>query len=110
MSECIIYTKSLRIISESSRLSSTWPLGSGYLRDQLQRASSSVLLNFSEGRGRASRKERERFFTIARGSVCETKACLDVAHALGLIDDGIRSSLTSDCMHVSRALLKFGAR
>jgi four helix bundle protein len=110
MSQHIIYRKGLHIVAESGRLSSSWPPGTGYLTDQLRRASSSIVLNFSEGLGRSSRKERERFFTIARGSARETQACLDVAHALGLIEDDIRRELVDACVHISFALRRFGAR
>ena len=102
--------KSLHIVREIARASSTWPLGYAYLSDQAKRASSSVVLNFAEGRGRATRKERERFFTIARGSVCETQACIELACTLDLVDAKWSGALVSDCIHVSRALSKWGAR
>ena len=51
----------------------------GALRNQLDRASSSIALNLAEGRGRFSRKEQKRFFTIAYGSMRECQAILDLA-------------------------------
>lgn len=47
-------------------------------RDQLDRASTSIVLNLAEGNGKRSRSERCRFFNIARGSTVECAACLDV--------------------------------
>lgn len=47
-------------------------------RDQLDRASTSIVLNLAEGNGKRSRPERCRFFDIARGSTVECAACLDV--------------------------------
>src|SRR3954468_24917549 len=47
-------------------------------RDQLDRASTSVVLNIAEGNGKRSHPDRCRFFDIARGSVVECAACLDV--------------------------------
>mgnify|MGYP000879400896 CR=1 FL=1 len=108
--QSVIYTKSLFIVRESARICATWPPGYAYLIDQLRRASSSIVLNFSEGRGRASRKERERFFSIARGSARETQACIEVAHALGLMGDEAAGELVGACVHVSMALRACGAR
>jgi four helix bundle protein len=48
------------------------------VRDQLERASLSVVLNIAEAGGRHSRREKARFYTIARGSATEVAALLDV--------------------------------
>ena len=47
-------------------------------RDQLDRASTSAVLNIAEGNGKRSHPDRCRFFDIARGSALESAACLDV--------------------------------
>jgi len=47
-------------------------------RDQLDRASTSTVLNLAEGNGKRSHRDRCRYFDIARGSVVECAACLDV--------------------------------
>jgi four helix bundle protein len=47
-------------------------------RDQLDRASTSIVLNLAEGNGKRSHSERCRYFDIARGSTVECAACLDV--------------------------------
>jgi four helix bundle protein len=46
-------------------------------RDQLRRASFSVMLNIAEGSGRFSKADRCNFFVIARGSVFECVAVFD---------------------------------
>jgi four helix bundle protein len=48
------------------------------VRDQLERASLSVLLNTAEAGGRRSRKDKARHFAYARGSATEVAALLDV--------------------------------
>ena len=48
------------------------------LQDQLERASLSAVLCVAEGAGRRSRKDKRRFYTIARGSACECAAAIDV--------------------------------
>ena len=50
---------------------------------QIRRAALSVHLNVSEGCARKSAGERKRFYEIARGSVIEIDAALDIALNLG---------------------------
>jgi four helix bundle protein len=47
-------------------------------RDQLERASLSVVLNTAEAAGRHSRRDKSRFYMYARGSATEVAALLDV--------------------------------
>ncbi|MGE0454266.1 MAG: four helix bundle protein [Vicinamibacteria bacterium] len=48
------------------------------LKDQLERASLSVVLNLAEAGGRRSRRDKQRFYAYARGSATEVAALLDV--------------------------------
>src|SRR5262245_65874945 len=50
----------------------------GEVKDQLDRASTSIPLNIAEGNGKYSPKDRCRFFDIAHGSELECAAGLDV--------------------------------
>ena len=50
----------------------------GDVKDQLDRASTSIALNIAEGNGKYSQKDRCRFFDIAHGSALECAAGLDV--------------------------------
>lgn len=47
-------------------------------RGQLDRASTSIVLNIAEGNGKRSHPDRCRYLDIARGSALESAACLDV--------------------------------
>ncbi len=49
-----------------------------YVKDQLSRASYSVVLNIAEGSAKQTKPDRKNFFTIARGSVFECVAILDI--------------------------------
>ena len=50
----------------------------GELRDQLERASLSVVCNLAEGSGKRLDKDRRRFFEIALGSVRESQALIEL--------------------------------
>ena len=51
-----------------------------YLKSQLERATSSVALNLSEGNSRFSSKDRRRFFHIAYSSLKEAETALLLAN------------------------------
>lgn len=51
-----------------------------HLKDQLDRASSSIALNLAEGSGKSSPKDRKRFYSIALGSLRESMAILILAN------------------------------
>ena len=55
----------------------------GDVKDQLDRASTSIPLNIAEGNGKYTAKDRCRFFDIAHGSALECAAGLDVLVAKG---------------------------
>ena len=63
----------------------------GDVKDQLDRASTSIPLNTAEGNGKYALKDRCRFFDIARASALECAAGLDVLVAKGkLTPDQVR--------------------
>jgi four helix bundle protein len=55
------------------------------LRDQIDRASASVVLTLAEGVGRVSGPDRAHFFAMARGSALECAAVLDLLAARGTL-------------------------
>jgi four helix bundle protein len=55
--------------------------GQSALRDQLDRASSSIVLCIAEGAGRSSRPDKARFYGMARRSATECAAIVDIAMA-----------------------------
>lgn len=56
-------------------------------KDQIQRASVSVMNNIAEGYARHSDKAFRNFLQISRGSCAETESMVYLAHELGYIDD-----------------------
>ncbi len=77
-----VYQRSLSFISWAEPLLDRLPRSLS-VRDQLDRASTSVPLNIAEGNGKFTSADRCRFFDIARGSALESSACLDVGVAKG---------------------------
>jgi four helix bundle protein len=55
----------------------------GDVKDQLDRASTSIALNIAEGNGKYALKDRCRFFDTAHGSALECAAGLDILVAKG---------------------------
>lgn len=82
------------------------------LRDQLLRASSSVVLNIAEGFGSSSRGVKRRHYEIARGSAVECIAVLDLASALGVVDGSVAGLATARALltRVAMMLAKLEAR
>ena len=56
------------------------------MQSQLRRAALSVHLNIAEGASRKSLSERKRY-EIARGSLVEVDAALDIAQNLGYLNE-----------------------
>jgi four helix bundle protein len=56
------------------------------VRDQLDRASLSVLLNIAEANGKRQRRTRAKSLDDARGSTAESAACLDALVAKRICD------------------------
>ncbi|WP_447952046.1 four helix bundle protein [Chryseobacterium koreense] len=55
------------------------PVSDGFnLIEQMRRASTSVVVNISEGSSRKSQTERDRCDEMARGSVIEIDSCCDL--------------------------------
>ncbi|MEY2526603.1 MAG: hypothetical protein QOE73_1374 [Verrucomicrobiota bacterium] len=57
------------------------------VKDQLDRASTSIALNIAEGNGKFAIRDRCRYLDFARGSTLECAACLDVLVAKQLADE-----------------------
>ena len=74
-----VYRAAVQFCAVASRLRVT----PASLRDQVDRASASVVLTLAEGIGRVSGPDRAHFFAMARGSAFECAAFLDLLHARG---------------------------
>src|SRR4051812_34010810 len=72
-----VYQASLKFVTWATELISASGMKAA-VKDQLDRASTSVPLNIGEGNGKFGVKDRCRYLDFARGSALECAACLDV--------------------------------
>jgi four helix bundle protein len=75
-----------------------------YIRNQCGRASLSIMLNLAEGSGRSTNKDRKNFFIIARGSVFECVAIIDLLLAQNEVSLEFHDELKSSFEEISRML------
>ncbi len=81
-----IYKVSREFVLECYKLTKCFPTDEKFgMITQIRRAALSVHLNLSEGFSRKSENERKRFFEIARGSVIEIDAAVDIANDLNYL-------------------------
>ena len=77
------------------------------LRDQVRRASVSIMANIAEGFGRRSKKEFSNFLNMAHGSSAEVQCHLYVALDLQYITEGEFATLYGKTEEVSRMIQGF---
>ncbi|OYU94861.1 MAG: four helix bundle protein [Bacteroidetes bacterium B1(2017)] len=75
-----------------------------YLRNQYGRASLSIMLNLAEGSGRSTNKDRKFFFVVARGSVFECAAILDLLLAQKEVNPIFHNEIKTSYEEISRML------
>jgi four helix bundle protein len=78
--------------------------GNRAIREQLERASLSIMLNIAEGAGRFAPAEKRRFYAIARGSATECAACVDALSTRSIIDDDTRAKARKLLLSLVRML------
>lgn len=76
-------------------------------RDQLQRASLSIMNNIAEGYAKQSNKSFLNFLSIAKGSAAEVESMLLIAPSLGYISEVKQEELLAQVNEVSRLLAGF---
>ena len=77
------------------------------LRDQIRRASVSIMANIAEDFGRRSKKEFANFLNMAHGSAAEVQCHLYIALDQGYIDENIFADLYKKNEEVSRMIQGF---
>ncbi len=73
-------------------------------KDQLKRASLSIALNIAEGAGRFSKADKRNFLVIARGSLIECVAILDLLQSEEIISSEKYKSFYFKAEEISKML------
>jgi four helix bundle protein len=86
------WKKARELVGEVNRISAAGAFARDFgLRDQIRRASVSVMANIAEGFGRGGNREFVAFLSMARGSCAEVKS-----HAYVALDAGYLSATEFD--------------
>lgn len=97
------WQKARELTNEVYRLGQTAPLNRDFsLRDQLQRASVSIMANLAEGFDRAHRAEKLQFWNVAKASAGEVKSLLYVVGDNKLAEQPTVERLQNLCSEISR--------
>ena len=92
-----IFNASIRLFLKESKLDPN-------TNDQLRRASFSVVLNLAEGSGRFSKADRRNFFVIARSSIFECIAILDILKDEEVLSSELYNSFYSSAEELSKII------
>ena len=103
--DLIAWQKARELTKNIYRITNQGEFKSDYgLRDQMRRASVSIMSNIAEGFDRAGRREFHRFLVIAKGSCAEVQSQLYVALDAYYIERKIFDKLLELTLEVSRIL------
>ncbi len=100
----IVYQKAISFADQVCAMTESFPRGYGFLSDQLNRASVSIAANIAEGNGRFTIPDRRNFFMIARGSVQECVALLEIGFRRKLLVLQQHTALRADLEEISKML------
>ena len=76
-----------------------------YLMEQWKRASLSIFLNLAEGTGRMTDQDKKHYINIARSSVYESVAILDLLKSMKTLDEATFTELYDGYEKSSKMLL-----
>lgn len=103
--DLIAWQKARQLTADIYRLTSKGDFSKDFgLRDQIRRASVSVMSNIAEGFDRGSRGEFHQFLVIAKASCAEVRSQLYVAQDVGYINQEIFNNISSNASELSRII------
>lgn len=100
-----VYEKIIRFIRNVYKLTSKFPKYELYgISSQFRRAAVSICLNLAEGSGRFNKNEKSQFYKIARASVFECVAIIDIIREIKYINTNESNELLQKLDEISRML------
>ena len=100
-----VYGISRQFVSECYKITNKFPIDEKLgMVTQIRRAAVSVHLNIAEGSSRISKDERKRFYEVARGSLIEIDAALDIANDLGYLNKSEIENLGTSIINCFKTL------
>ena len=103
--DLVAWRKARELVREINRIAETDPIARRYsFRDQIQRASVSVMSNIAEGYERGRRAEFFHMLSISKGSCAEVRSLLFVAVDAGYVDQMTFSRLNDQAAELSRII------
>ena len=103
--DLVAWQKARELTKQIYSLTNQGPFSKDFgLREQIRRASVSIMSNLAEGFGRGGRSEFHQFVVIAKGSCAEVRSQLYVALDVGYITQEQFDRLYSRAIEVSKIL------
>lgn len=100
-----VWQKSKALAVRIYEITTGGPFGCDFgLRDQMRRAAVSVCSNIAEGDERGTDKDSVRFFCIAKGSLAELIAQIEIAYEIGYLTKETADLLGDECCEIGRML------
>ena len=93
----LFYLEILKIFKLNNKISKD-------IKDQLKRASMSIVLNIAEGAGKYSKNDKKNFYVISRGSVNECVALLRILKLEKIINEQKYIYLYNKLLSISKML------
>ena len=100
----LVYQKAVKFAVEIGSYADEFPRRTRTLADQLNRAAISVPANIAEGNGRWGKLDRRNYFIIARGSLQECVALVEIARRRGCLAESTAHDLKAQLQEIARML------
>ena len=103
-----VFEESRKLTKQIYQLTNNKQFNKDYgLKEQIRRASISIMSNIAEGYERNSDKEFAKFLGYSKGSCGEVRAQLLIAKDLNYINDQEFDKLYNHTIHISRMIYKY---
>lgn len=101
---CLIYKKGVVLHKDIFSLLKENPEIDKHFKDQVKRATTSIIANFAEGFGRYGPADKRRFYVIGRGSAYEVGAILTLIFDLYKISENNQNQLRMQLEEIIKML------